>query len=196
MRVHHISATEDRPYLESLFKAWGMDKLELVTRYQRSAIYQWRPSRVAVPPEAALRVCELAEPLGYYVETLCPKLPWRLVYGGRDRRKTYEALADISDVEAVVKDVGVTEVARAAERSRQNVYDAMRAEQCPVWLALALEKASDQRYLVEDFRPELPWWPLYTRLKNPKTPIASVAESFEESEAYKASHRRHARDSK
>jgi hypothetical protein len=163
MKTPEIPVIEDKPYLEGLFRAWGMEKLEIVTRYPRSAIYQWKPSRVGVPPEAALRVCELAEPEGFYVEKLCPTLAWHLVYGGRNRRKSYEGLADTTQLELVVKEVGVTEVARAAGRSRQNIYDAMKAEKCPVWLALALEQASGQRYLVEDFRPELPWWPLYMR---------------------------------
>lgn len=154
---------EDKPYLEGLIKAWGMDKLEIVSHYPRSAIYQWKPSRVGVPAEAALRVCELAEPLGFYVEKLCPALPWHLLYGGRNRRKSYEGLVDAMQVDLIVKQVGVTEVSRAAGRSRQNIYDAMKAERCPVWLALAIEQASEQCYLVEDLRPELPWWPLYRR---------------------------------
>jgi DNA-binding transcriptional regulator YdaS (Cro superfamily) len=140
-----------------------MEKLEIVTRYPRSAIYQWKPSRVSVPPEAALRVCELAEPQGFYVEKLCPTLPWHLVYGGRNRRTSYDGLVENMQLESIVKQIGVTEVSRAAGRSRQIVYDAVAAERCPVWLALAIEQASGQRYLVEDLRPELPWWPLYLR---------------------------------
>jgi DNA-binding transcriptional regulator YdaS (Cro superfamily) len=154
---------EDKPYLEGLFKSWGMDKLEVVTHYSRATIYQWKPSRVGVPAEAALRVCELAQSEGYFVERLCPALPWHLVYGGRNRRKSYKGLADTTQLAVVVKEIGVTAVARAAGRSRQNVYDAVTAESCPVWLALAIEQASEQRYLVEDFRPELPWWQLYNR---------------------------------
>jgi DNA-binding transcriptional regulator YdaS (Cro superfamily) len=163
MAARHTPAHEDKPYLEGLFKPWGLDKLEIVTRYSRSTIYQWRPSRSPVPPEAALRVCELAEPLGYFVERLCPTLPWHLVYGGRGRRKTYEGLADTTDLEALVKHIGVTEVSRVSGRSRQGIYDEMRAKRCSVWLALAIEQASEQHYLVEDLRPELPWWPLYNR---------------------------------
>lgn len=154
----------DKPYLDPLIKKWGMDKLEIVSRYPRSAIYQWRPSRGAVPAEAALRIGELAERDGFNAERMCPDLPWYLVYSGRDRRKGYDGLGNLESCEAIVKSVGVTEVARAAGRSRQNVYDAMQAEKkTPVWLALAIEKASGQRYLVEDLRPELPWWPLYGR---------------------------------
>ncbi|HKX42705.1 MAG TPA: hypothetical protein VJO99_16230 [Burkholderiaceae bacterium] len=154
---------EDELYLEGLIKAWGMRKLEIISGSPRSAIYQWRPSRSNVPPDAALRICAQAEPLGYYVEQLCPKLDWHLLYLGRDRRTSYKGLADIDDIAAVAKDIGVTRIARAARRSRQNVYDAMKAEQCPVWFALALERSSERRYLVEDFRPDLPWWPLYSR---------------------------------
>jgi DNA-binding transcriptional regulator YdaS (Cro superfamily) len=161
MRPASDASNCDKPYLESLFKAWGMDKLEIVTRYPRTAIYQWRPSRTLVPAEAALRVCELAQSEGYYVEKLCPGLPWQLLYGGRDRRKSYDGLADTSRLEDVIKEIGVTAVARAAGHSRQNVYNAMNLSKCPVWLALAIEEASGQRYLAEDFRPELPWWPLY-----------------------------------
>jgi DNA-binding transcriptional regulator YdaS (Cro superfamily) len=141
-----------------------MEKLELVTHYARSAIYQWKPSRVPVPAEAALRVNELAEHLGFTVEGLRTDLPWHLVYGGRDRRAMSKPLVDDPrDIEAVIKDIGVTEVSRAADRSRQNIYDAMKAERCPVWLALAVEQASGHRYLVEDLRPELPWYPIYSR---------------------------------
>ena len=121
---------------------------------------------MGVPPEAALRVCELAESEGFYVERLCPTLPWHLLYAGRNRRKSYEGLSDTTQLDIIVKEIGVTEVSRAAERSRQNIYDAMKAERCPVWLALAIEQASGQRYLVEDLRPELPWWPLYNRRNN------------------------------
>lgn len=163
MSTQKTSDAEDKPYLDGLIKEWGMDKLEIVSHYARSAIYQWRPSRVGVPPEAALRVCELAEPLGYFVEKLCPSLPWHIVHGGRNRRKTYEGLADTTQLELIVKLIGVTAISRAAGRSRQNIYDAMRAERCPVWLALGVEQASEQHYLVEDLRPELPWWPLYIR---------------------------------
>lgn len=154
----------DQPYLDLLTKKWGMDKLEIVSRYPRSAIYQWKPSRVGVPPEAALRICEYAEPLGFTVERLCPDLPWHLVYGGRDRRKGYDGLSVLeTGAEAIVKDVSVSEVSKAAGRSRQNVYDAIKTDKCPVWLTLAVEQASDHHYLVEDLRPELPWWPLYGR---------------------------------
>lgn len=163
MRAPSDDSNCDKPYLETLFKAWGMDKLEIVTRYPRAAIYQWKPSRTRVPAEAGLRVCELAQPEGYFIEKLCPDLSWHLLYGGRDRRKTYDGLADLTQLEEVIKEVGVTAVARAADHSRQNVYNAMNSSKCPVWLALAIEEASGQRYLVEDFRPELPWWPLYHR---------------------------------
>lgn len=166
MSTRQTPDREDKPYLEGLFQPWGMEKLEFVTHYPRSAIYQWKPSRVGVPPEAALRVAEIAESEGYsvyIVEKLCPSLHWHLLYAGRNRRKSYEGLVDLSDLEGVVKDVGVTEVSRAAARSRQNVYDAMKAEKCSVWLALAIEEASGQRYLVEDLRGELPWYPLYSR---------------------------------
>lgn len=163
MAARHSPDYDDKPYLEGLFKPWGLDKLEIVTRYTRNTIYQWRPSRATVPPEAALRVCELAEPLGYFVEKLCPTLPWHLVYSGRGRRKTYEGLIDTANLETLIKHIGVTEVARAAGRSRQNLYDAMKADKCAVWLALAIEQASEQHYLVEDLRPELPWWQLYNR---------------------------------
>ena len=153
----------DTPYLDPLIKLWGMDKLEVVSRYPRTAIYQWKPSRVGIPPEAALRIAELAEPLGFFVEKMCPTLHWCLVYGGRDRRTSYEGVLDLVQVGEIIKSIGVTEVARVAGRSRQNIYDAMKADKCPVWLALAIEEASGQRYLVEDLRPELPWWTLYKR---------------------------------
>lgn len=155
----------DMPYLEPLMKRWGMEKLEVVTHYSRTAIYQWKPSRVPVPAEVALRVSEFAETPSFEVEVLRPDLPWHLVYGGRDRRKSYEGVqVDAGDLDALVRHIGVTEVARAAGRSRQNVYNAARADnKCPAWLALAIEQASGQRHLVEDVRPELPWWPLYSR---------------------------------
>lgn len=159
-----LSDKLDQPFLEPLIKRWGMEKLEIVTRYSRSAIYQWKPSRVPVPAEAALRINEFNDVSGFEVELLRPDLPWHLIYGGRDRRKGYDGfLVDTNDIDAVVRRVGVTEVARAANRSRQNVYNAARSDHHPVWLALAIEQASGQKYLVEDVRPELPWWPLYSR---------------------------------
>jgi DNA-binding transcriptional regulator YdaS (Cro superfamily) len=154
----------DSSHLEALIREWGMEKLEIVSHYARTAIYQWRPSRVPVPPEAALRINELAEHIGFTVERLRPDLPWHLLYRGRDRRAMSAKLVDDpSDLEKVIKDIGVTDVANAAGRSRQNIYDAMKSERCPVWLALAIEQASGHRYLVEDLRPELPWYPLYSR---------------------------------
>lgn len=145
---------------------WGIEKLERVTKYPRTSIYQWRPSRGPVPPEAALRVCEMPDAIALrlWVEKLCPGLPWHLLYGGRDRRSKYDGAA--TSVEEAIKQTGVTLVACAAERSRQNIYEAMRYPICPVWLALALEAASEARYLVEDIRSDLPWWPLYQRYQD------------------------------
>lgn len=168
------------PFLYALIKRWGIEKLEFVTRYPRTAIYQWKPSRAGIPPEAALRIAELAQPFGFYVETMCPQLNWALVYGGRERRVSYDGVFDEGpvDVKAVVKCIGVTEIARTVKRSRMTIYTAMEAEKCPVWLALAIEEASGQLYLVEDFRPELPWYPLYNRLAQP-----GAAMPFDRSEA-------------
>lgn len=154
----------DRPYLHSLGKQWGMDKLESIARYSRTAIYQWRPSRGYVPPEAALRVCEFAETLGFTVEALCPDLPWHLVYPGRDRRSTYVGTAALAmSPDDMVREIGVAVVAKVCGKSRQAVYDALRMDKPPVWLALGTEQASERRFLAEDFRPDLPWWPLYNR---------------------------------
>lgn len=164
----------DQPYLESLIRKWGMEKLEMVTQYARTAIYQWKPSRVPVPADVALRVAELAgnQP-GMNVEALRPDLPWHVVYKGRDRRSVYDGFdVDPDDLDALVRHVGVTNISRECGRSRQAIYDASRADRCPVWLALAIEQASDHRYLVEDVRPELPWWTLYRRHEHvyPVTP--------------------------
>lgn len=155
----------DRLYFAALIKKWGIRKVEKVSQFPRTTIYQWRPSRSTVPPEAALRVCEMpdAQALGYWVETLCPGLPWHLLYRGRDRRNTWDATAET--LEEAIKDVGVALVARTAGRSRQNIYEAIKYPRCPVWLALAVEEASASRYLVEDFRGDVPWWPLYERHK-------------------------------
>lgn len=178
----------DVSYLDGLIKRWGMDKLEQIAGYPRTAIYQWRPSRVAIPAEAALRIQELTEEKDdFYVEKVCPTLNWGLLYGGRDRRVAYEgALLNGLTIEAAVKRIGVTEVARVVGRSRQNIYNGMAADKCPVWLALAIEEASGQLYLVEDFRPELPWYPLYTRraLAHP-IPSAEVEAFREDAKASK-----------
>lgn len=152
----------DKPYLDLLIKKWGMVKLEMVSQYSRTAIYQWKPSRVPVPAEAALRISEFAEPLGFMVERIRPDLAWHLLYAGRDRRA--DGTTGLKEgTGAIVKDIGITTIAKTAACSRQNVYQAIKADKCPVWLALACEQASGRRYLVEDLRPELPWWPLYKR---------------------------------
>lgn len=161
----------DRPYLADLIAKFGMPKIEHVTSAPRSAIYQWKPSRGAVPAEPALRINEFYEDLGFYVERLCPDLPWHLLYRGRDRRTGTDGLdvialavaEGVNVLETVVKHVGVTNIARLANRSRQNIYEALKSERNPVWLILAVEEVSERRFLVEDFRPELPWWPLYQR---------------------------------
>lgn len=153
----------DRPFLAPLIHLWGMKKVEKITGFTRNTIYQWKPSRGSVPPEVALRIAQHPEALqlGFWVETVCPGLPWSLVYRGPDRRTNWNEL-DL-DLEETIKAVGVSAVARAINRSRQNIYEAMKADRCPVWLALAIELASEQHYLVEDFRPDLPWWVLYNR---------------------------------
>lgn len=145
----------DDPYLGPLIEQWGMDKVALVTRSPATSIYQWKPSRGPVPAEAALLLAEFTNDERFAVERLQPELPWHLVYAGRDRRTSYEGIKDVvlsGNIEQAVKELGVTDVARAADKSRQSVYEALKAVASPVWLVLAVEKASDHRFLVEDFR--------------------------------------------
>jgi len=65
------------------------------------------------------------------------------VYAGRDRRTSYEGIKDVvlsGNIEQAVKELGVTDVARAADKSRQSVYEALKAVASPVWLVLAVGK--------------------------------------------------------
>lgn len=156
------SATSDdptaRPYLGELIKKWGMARLSIITGYTPGSINEWSPARRRVPPDAALRLCA-HEDAGHAVEELCPGFPWHLIYPGPDRRTSSDNLA--SNLEEAIKEVGVTPIARAAGRSDQDIDDAIGDALPPVWLVLALEQASAGRYLVEDWRADLPWFQLY-----------------------------------
>lgn len=169
------------PYLSPLVDKWGWEKLEIVTNETRTTMYQWKPSRGAVPVEPAMRICAQpdAKALGFVLEAMCPEYPWAILYAGYGRRvidPTKPVRLDVLIPAKVVKEIGATEVSRwapravydpenpdAIGRTRQNVYEALRKDRCPVWLAFAIERASGGRYQVEDFRPSLPWHQLYNR---------------------------------